>query len=616
MVAALLCAGCGPAATPAAHGSPASTPAIAPAAALAAAGADTYANRYADADAAYVRLITASPRSARLHAAYAVFLEYRGDAGDALSQAQRAASLDARSGEAQAALCRVHDWAGDFTAAVAAGRSAVTLAADDPLAHLFDSEALADSGDLSDARTQLATAATLVEAHPTPYLRAELERETADVNSVAGDPADQIAALQRAAALQPGWLYRAEELANAQWAAGQGAAARQTLETAATPLPADVDALQGVGEQAILTADAPLAQAAWQAASSLAPADSRILDTVGELQVAAKGDINAAIATFEHALAVNPGDLDAAAYLTALARFVQGDASLAQQEIDAGLAAGARAGTAHAPPRPDVTAAAAAAAAQALSLVNAVRAQAGLPPVHLDDRLTASAASHTYYWLFNNLSPSVADLGIHRETPGLLGYSGVDSAVRAQHFGYPASPTAEDITHRTSAVAAVHDWVNSVFHRFPILRPDLQAIGYAQAQAGPITMQDMEFGYSQPAGAAPVAFPAAGQADVPVRFVDNELPDPVPSGGQRTTGYPVTVTFGAADSVTLSSFILSGPDGAPLEAHVLAPAPSTENSASLLPSRPLLPDTAYTARIDATVDGTPYVQSWRFTTGS
>ena len=180
-------------------------------------------------------------------------------------------------------------------------------------------------------------------------------------------------------------------------------------------------------------------------------------------------------------------------------------------------------------------------------------------------------------------------------------------------FGYPNQRIGEDITHSGAPDTAVAEWVNSVFHRFSILRPDLRVIGYGEANVGSVAIEDMEFGFAVATNAPPVLYPGAGQTQVPAIFVDNELPDPVPHGDPRTTGYPVTVTFSEADRVSMHSFTLAGPGGQALAAYLLAPSASTENSASLLPVAPLVPGALYTARISATVDGSPYVRSWTFT---
>jgi len=110
-----------------------------------------------------------------------------------------------------------------------------------------------------------------------------------------------------------------------------------------------------------------------------------------------------------------------------------------------------------------------------------------------------------------------------------------------------------------------------------------------------------------------VAYPASNQDNVPAMFVDNELPDPVPAGGPRVTGYPVTVTFDRYSSVRLESFTLSGPGGRVGAVFLLPPGDETENSASLLPAAPLTAGATYTAHVVAVVDGATYDHTWSFT---
>ncbi|MGH7685694.1 MAG: CAP domain-containing protein [Candidatus Dormibacteria bacterium] len=620
----LLCAACGSAtgvsqtpsplggAQAAAGAAAASAPDVS--AAIAAAEADTYANRYGVADTEYVALVTALPKSAAAHAAYALFLEYRGDGDDAATEAARAVALDPHSGRAQAVLCRVHDWAAELDAAVTAGHTATGLDPSDPLAHMFLAEALADDADYAGSQAEIDAARPLVTAHPTDYLKAELQRQIANLAADSGRTADQLSALQQSLALQPGWLYRDEELAQAQSLQTQLSAAKQTLDTAAKQLPDDVDALKNLGYSAIFSADGQVALSAWQRALTLAPSDAEVLDMIGEVQIAVNRDTNAAVAAFQHALTVNPTDTVAAAYLAGLARFVQGKPEAATAEITAALEPAQTGRSLRPRSRPAPERDWIANANQALGVVNTIRVQAGLAPVQLDQSLTNSAQSHSFYWLFNNVASTVQGLGIHQETSGLPGFSGASPSAREAAFGYSQPWIAEDITHRGGVSAAIYDWLDSVFHRFPILRPDLRVIGYAQTQVGSITMQDMEFGYTPPGSAAPVIYPAAGQTKVPDMFVDNELPDPVPAGKPRTTGYPVTVTFAEGDTASMSSFTLAGPDGVPLTSYLLSPSTQTENSASLLPAAPLRPATTYTAHITGTVDGSSYDRTWSFTT--
>jgi tetratricopeptide (TPR) repeat protein len=610
---AALAAACSPA-SPAGSTTAPSPPGAQLIAALATAQQDMFDNLYTSADAAYARLLAAAPRSAEVHAAYALFLNYRGDSAAAETQARRAVSLDHSDGNAEAVLCRVLDWAGHFTDAVGAGRDATRLAPDQPLAHLFYAEALADTGDFTDSRTEIALAGRAIASDPTPFLRAEAQREQANLDGDLGDHSAQIAELQGALQLQPHWLFRTSEVVAAELADNQIDAAHQALDSVLTDTPDDAEALEALGNDALFIDDTHAATVLWAKALALAPTDPSVLDVNGELAVAAARDIPTAVQDFERALEADPADAGAAAYLIALGRYVQKQPDAGYQEIDAAIRGDVDPTSLREPPQPRPDVAASMAAVQALAQVNRARSAGGLPAVTLDPRLTASADSHAFYWLFNNLSASVIGLGIHEETPGLPGYSGVYAWTRAAAFGDPDPRIGEDITHRGNPVAAVNDWVDSVFHRFAIARPDLDAVGYAQAQIGSLVIEDMEFSFSPPAPAAPILYPSSDQSQVPAIFVDNELPDPLPAGTPRTTGYPVTVTFSQADTVHVSSFNLTGGGGGPLPAYLLSPSPSTENSAALIPVAPLESGATYTARIAATIDGRAWQRTWTFTT--
>ncbi len=574
-----------------------------------------YANNDAAAGAEFTALMAAAPRSASVRAADALLLNYEGDSGAAAAVAAKGVSLDAHDADAQAVLCRVDDWAGNIVDAVTAGDAAVAADASDPLGHLFLAEALSDSGQTAEARAQIAAASALVEAHPTAYLTAEVQREQANLDADLGNNTSALQAFQAALAAQPHWLYRTTEVVNSELIGGNSAAARATLDAATVQTPDDLETIESLGNDAMLVSDANAASALWGRALALAPHDPTVLDAAGEVAVAAKSDVNSGVADFEAALRADPYDDEAAAYLMAIATDIEHNPQAGRQDIAAAVLANIPAGSAprRIPVIPDPAAKVAGDATIALAAVNTARAAAGLAPVRLDPQLSTSALSHSFYWLFNYFAPSVSGLGIHLETRGDLGYSGVYPWTRAVAFDYPNQRIGEDITHSGAPDTAVAAWVNSVFHRFAIMRPDLRFIGYGEADVGSVLMEDMEFGFAVAAPAAPVLYPGAGQTQVPATFVDNELPDPVPAGKPRMTGYPVTVTFSAADRVSLHSFTLISPSGAVLAAYVLAPSASTENSASLLPVVPLVAGAVYTARISATVNGSAYARTWTFT---
>jgi tetratricopeptide (TPR) repeat protein len=576
-----------------------------------------FANRYEQAETAYTTREARLPDDAATHSAHAVFLLYTGALATGLSEARHAVTLAGDDGHAHAALCRALDWNNSFPQAVAEGRRAVQLAPDDALAHLYLSEALADDGDAKGSQAQIDAAARLVGPTSPPYLRAELHREAANLARDKGDQVAQVDALSAAEREQPSWVERVSELAVALFLDDSVDRGHIEFEKALALRGDDVGMLLSLGSNALLAADYADARTAYTRAGALAPLNVEVLHGLAQVAMAGDDQSDTAAAYLASALRVAPGDTAAAAYLLYIARDVWRDEPRGLQMIADAVASSSdiRPSGHHLVP-PDVDAIMAAHARRALDRVNAVRKQAGLPPVALDERLSASAAAHSFYWLFNQARASQKGLGIHGETPGTPGFSGAGVYDRDSNFGWHDGPVGEDITHRGDPVSAVDDWVDSVYHRFPILRPDLRVIGFADAGIASLPIEDMEFGFSGPRGvhATPVVYPAEGQTSVPAAFYDNELPDPVPAGASRVTGYPVTVTFDRNSAVRLTSFTLSAVGGAAVQpVYSLPPGDATENCASLLTAAPLTPGAKYTAHIVAVVDGSAYDRSWTFT---
>jgi tetratricopeptide (TPR) repeat protein len=590
-----------------------STPAPLSAAAI---DALVFSNRYEKASQAYARLVAAAPDDPAAHTSYALFLAYTGDLAHAVDEARRGVALAPDEGRAHAVLCRTLDWDGQVLPAVVEGGIAVAKAEDDPLAHLFFSEALADRGVFDQARAEIQAANALITAATPVYVQAEAHREAANLANDQGQRLVRIDALASAEKLQPDWVERVAELATALFDDGDVDRAHGEFDRALALRGDDAGMLLNLGSEAMVAGDYDDARTAFTRAAQLAPDSVAAQEGLAQVAMGRDGDADSAAGHLQAALSRDPGDEAAAAYLLWLARDVWGD-----QARGRALIAEATAGTddlrpGHLRTPPDPDAVLRSHQQRALAAVNKLREQAGLPPVRLDDRLDAAAAAHSYYWLFNQARPSQKGLGIHTETPGTPGFSGVTVYERGNAFGWHDGPMGEDITHRGAPELAVSDWVDSVYHRFPILRPDLRVIGYADASLAGLPIEDMEFGFSPGAGnPKPVVYPADGQSDVPATFDDNELPDPVPAGGPRVTGYPVTVTFPRYSDVRLLSFTLSGPSGPIAYTFTLPPTDATENSASLLPGAPLQPGARYTAHIDATVDGASYDRTWSFTVG-
>ena len=125
----------------------------------------------------------------------------------------------------------------------------------------------------------------------------------------------------------------------------------------------------------------------------------------------------------------------------------------------------------------------------------------------------------------------------------------------------------------------------------------------------------LDFGVGPAVSAAPVLEPYPGQTGVPPTFTGSEIPDPAPSA-HYPLGYPITVTFGAADGFTLGSARLLNHQGTALPLVVDRPGQVdlAQNEVALLPRAPLQPGTTYQVQVRGFLDGRAWSRSWSFTT--
>jgi uncharacterized protein YkwD len=510
---------------------------------------------------------------------------------------------------------RVHDWSAsgsaDIKAAAALGLEAVRIGPRTALAHIFYSEALADSGDTKGAQRELDAAGPLAKS---TYERSELEREKANLALDTGDKTAQLTHLKGSQDLQPGWAERTRELAEYDFVNDKPTEAVALVRQAIAMAPSDATLRLTLGNEALLRQDVPLADESFAAANTLKPHNAAVESTLAMTHFTLHHDVAEAEKLLRQATADAPGDVDAATLLEGFLRYIKGDA------------AGADAIRVGAVPREPLSPRASFPTTVAdirhgqqqgaLDALNATRKLAHLNPVHLDDRISSGATAHAYWWLFNLSLPAVKGLGIHREVASTPGFTGVTMRDRSTRFGYPQASMAEDITHRGQPAPAIKDWVDSVYHRFPLMIPTLDAVGFGEATGGGLPIDVLDMGYLNEAGdpRSMVVFPAEGQAAVPNAFVGNELPDPVPPGGKYPTGYPVTLNFNPYVNVSVSVSEVRDAGGNLVDSYVLPATRSDENVLTILPKAPLTPRTTYQVHVRGTIEGSPFTRDWSFTT--
>ena len=571
-----------------------------------------FENKYSAATSQLQDLIRAHPQDAKDHATYALVLNYQTKQKPALDEALKAQKLAPNDGFVLTVLTRVEDWNNDLPSAARDGAAAIKAAPSSALARAFFGEALADVGRYDEAKAQLAKGADLAKKG-SAYDRGEVERNWSNFYRDQKDYPQALNHLKLAAGAQPKWVERLLELARFSIARQDLNAATDFLKRAATLSPDDAGLREQLGDVALFAQDYSVAKAAYEAALKLQPRSALDLKVLGDIAVALDKDRTSAAKDERAAIAAEPTDQEAGAYLVAVLRYLAKDETAALQAAKQSVAPGGSS-TAPATTFVDLDKAAADREAIALDTVNRYRRLAGLTPVTSSGVIHQAALAHAFYTLFNGALPSIRDLGIHKEEASGQGYTGDNVLSRAQHFGYPQRSMAEVITHRGEPAGAVTDWIDSVYHRFPLLRADLVELGYGDAYLGPMSVQVMDMSYREKATGRIIVYPAANQVGVPIAFNGNEIPDPAPNASYPI-GYPVTATFDRNASVTVGGFHLRDPSGTDLPGVTLLPnQPDMENSFAYMANVPLKPGTTYTADLTYTLNGKAGHIVWKFTT--
>jgi len=570
-----------------------------------------FQNKYAAATSQLQDLIRAHPQDAKDHAAYALVLNYQTKQKPALDEALKAQKLAPNDGFVLTILTRVEDWNNDLPSAARDGAAAVKATPSSALARAFYGEALADVGRYDEAQQQLTKGADLAKKG-SAYDRGEVERNWSNYYRDKKDYAQALNHLKLAAGAQPKWVERLLELARFSIARQDLNAATDFLKRAATLSPDDAGLREQLGDVALFAQDYSVAKAAYEAALKLQPRSALDLKVLGDIAVALDKDPTTAAKDERAAIAAEPTDQEAGAFLVAVLRYLSKDEAVALQAARQTVAPGGSS-TAPAATFIDLDKAAVDRQAVALDTVNRYRRLAGLTPVTSSAVIHQAALAHAFYTFFNGALPSIRDLGIHKEESTGQGYTGDNVLSRAQHFGYPQRSMAEVITHRTEPAGAVTDWIDSVYHRFPLLRADLVELGYGDAYLGPMTVQVMDMSYREKATGRIILYPAANQVSVPVAFNGNEIPDPAPNASYPI-GYPVTATFDRNATVTIGAFHLRDPSGTDLPGISLPPSAETENSFAYMANVPLKAGTTYTADLTYTLNGKSGHTVWKFTT--
>jgi uncharacterized protein YkwD len=266
---------------------------------------------------------------------------------------------------------------------------------------------------------------------------------------------------------------------------------------------------------------------------------------------------------------------------------------------------------------PAPPASASAAAVTALNAVNQLRIAAGAGCATFSQPIADGATKHCEYYAANS-SNQMCIADPHSEVMTCTGFTGKGFADRVRAAGYTGSPAFEVMAFVNNPQSAVSTWVNSVWHRIPVMSPWVTELGYGAATR----CDTIDFGRGKPLpDNTLVVYPYDGQTGLPPSFDgsrEGPMP-PIPSTGKWPSGPPISVY---AKKATFTDHVLTKDGDTTPVAHVwLAPATAADQFKSFLtdvvfmyPDSPLTAATKYRVHVKGTYVGGALDREWTFTT--
>ncbi|MFP4383045.1 MAG: CAP domain-containing protein [Spirochaetia bacterium] len=251
---------------------------------------------------------------------------------------------------------------------------------------------------------------------------------------------------------------------------------------------------------------------------------------------------------------------------------------------------------------------------QALIRVNQYRELAGLNTAGNNSLLAAAAEAHAQYLAIHNI------MG-HYESPGAKGFTGRTPWDRTKAKGYNYAGIYENVSYIGMPSGAVDSWIDSVYHRFPILMPGMTEAGYGKASNKDQSFDVMKYSV-EPPGKGSIRYslyPADSQYGVPIAF-GGESPNPRPDRSELS-GYPVTVTvqpWSSWEKILVKDFYIEQENGQRVDSWVIHPGNDNvlTTSAACIPKERLKRYHTYRVFLRFSVPGDKtYTERWSFTTG-
>jgi hypothetical protein len=251
----------------------------------------------------------------------------------------------------------------------------------------------------------------------------------------------------------------------------------------------------------------------------------------------------------------------------------------------------------------------------ALNVENEIRLATGLDCAELIPELIGSAQSHCDYFVANEGDALCEAPSAHDEIEGCPEFTGEGVGDRIRAAGYmERGGYSECMAFTGDPERSTMMFVDSVYHRTPVLDPWMRHLGYGNGDG----CDTIDYGTGPATDTGVTAFyPYAGQTGVPVSFDGSrEGPEPPEPASGWPSGYPVTL-YARDLEVTAHGIRVDGTEEE-LEHLWLAEDDRTlpDYAKVLYTAAPLMPNTTYRVVIEGTRGGEPLNFDWTFTTGT
>jgi hypothetical protein len=244
----------------------------------------------------------------------------------------------------------------------------------------------------------------------------------------------------------------------------------------------------------------------------------------------------------------------------------------------------------------------------AYAAVNNARVGAGSPCSAMVPALNTSTSKHCTYYSANEAPDAAACIASpHVEVQGCASYYAANWNDRETMAGYMGNPTSEDMHFLDNGAAAVQGWLDTIYHRYPVLDPWERDFGYGNSTG----CDTMDFGSGAATPATVVAvYPYDGQKNVPTSFDGAESPAPPAPPGGWPSGYPISIFVQG----TVAHFTITKDGSVTAEATLAVPLLSYQPNAQFMyTTTPLVASTKYNVHADGS-NGAAFTKDWSFTT--